>query len=212
MKRLIIIIFYFIFIYYSHSQSIFDSVKWIKDKKDDDIQLYYDENDISDLFYYKAVKIIKNVDAEILYEALTNFKEYPKIFPRTVFFNVIKVLGNNQYIIHSKADFTPLKKREYYINLNCKIITKDDGNKKYILQWKPVRDIKAYNNHDNKSIIAEIVYGRWIVEELGNNRVLVSVEYHNDWKLSGPKMIIHGFQKDATIGAIKNLLKYLDIE
>ena len=53
------------------------------------------------------------------------------------------------------------------------------------------------------------IYSRWIIKELGNNNVYISVEYHNDFEINAPVYIINAIEKKSTVKVIDNLLNYV---
>ena len=117
-------------------------------------------------------------------------------------------LNNNKYLFYSLINFSPLKNRDYFIELEYYSQKSTDGNNIYILKWTP------YDQADKFTVFYNIkrvktIYGRWIIKELDNNDVYISVEYYNDFEINAPAYIMNAIEKKSTAKAIDNLLNYI---
>jgi len=185
------------------SASVFDGILWIKDKgfRDLDLYYYFDGKDS----YYKAEKFLTGFSKERIVESLTNLENYSKIFPRTDIFEKKMDLGDSTYLVYTKIDFFPMKNRDYFIELKV-----EDSPDLTIISWIPSFERNAKDNIKDL-IRVERAYGRWIVKKLGGDKIFISVEYSNDWKLENiPSSFINSSMKNGTADALRNLLKYVD--
>ena len=185
----------------------FDNLNWKEEIKIKDTMIYSYKND-DNIISYKAETIIKNHDAKLLYNTLLDFKNYPYIFPRTVTFEKKSELNNNKFLIYSIMNFSPLKNRDYFIEVQyyAKKINNDENI--YIFQWEPYDEADKFESSNNMKRIKK-TYGRWTIKELKNNNVYISVEYHNDFEVNAPTKLLNSIKKKSTAKAIDNLLNYL---
>lgn len=185
---------------------IFDKVQWFKVDEKDEISLFISTDKEKRINFYKAEKVIKDNNAYKFFLALLDFDNYPKIFPRTEVFQKVKEVSENRYIIYSIIDFSPLKKRDYFILLEY-YIEKSQNDEKYILQWYPICENEEIKIENKNYVRVETVYGRWsIVKNI--EKIKISVEYYNDFKLNVPAAFRVPFEKESTIEALNNLISY----
>ena len=185
----------------------FDNFKWVKEKKFDDIKLYTYKN-VNTITSFKAETIIKNQDAKLLYDTLLDFKNYPYIFPRTITFEKKEQFANNKYLFYSLINFSPLMNRDYYIELEYYTQKLKNGNNIYILRWSPYNQSGKFAVYKNIRRV-KTIYGRWTIKELENNKLYISVEYHNDFEINAPASILNTVEKRSTVKAINNLLNFI---
>jgi hypothetical protein len=185
----------------------FDNLNWEKEKTIKNIIIYSFKNSDNNISY-KAETIIKNFNAELIYNTLLDFKNYPYIFPRTITFEKKSDLNNNKYLFYSIMNFSPFKNRDYFIEVEYYTKKIDNENNVYILQWGPYEEADKFKVSDDMKRIKKI-YSRWTVKKLKNNQTYISVEYHNDFEVNAPINILNSIKKNSTAKAIDNLLNYI---
>jgi hypothetical protein len=209
LKKLIINICLFIlFIFSLYSESIFNSIKWKMDYKENNITLYTNQDKDHKLNFYKAEIVLDISLEDNLYNNLIDFDKYHKIFPKIFIFKKVEQDSDNinSGIYYSLLNFSPLKNRGYYISVEY-YVENSISNKKYVVEWQPVTDFKQSYMVDENCIIVKLIYGRWQIIEM-DGKIKLSVEYYNDFEVVGPKEMIFNVEKMITISALKDLIKY----
>ncbi len=195
------------FIFFIHStmfsiETVFDSVQWNVESSVKDISLFY--NTDGKVSFFKAETIVDNLKSEEVIASLMDFKNYFDIFPKTYFFNPVKKYDDHRYIVYTKLDFFPLKKRDAFLDMSVNYLDKG-----ILLNWEPATEY-VFTDFAEDSVRAERIYGRWYVQELEDLKVKISVEYSNDWKVTNiPNSLLVSIQKTTTADALRNLLKYV---
>jgi hypothetical protein len=190
------------------SESIFDSVVWKKDSTQKNINLSYQKNKEDNLSFYKAEITLDISDGEIFFNNLLCFEKYPEIFPKML---VCRKINESSVPPHNGfyyfiLDFRPLKNRDYIVNSRY-FIEKNNNEKKYILEWFPVIDNSALVPENKSNMRVDFINGRWQIIEK-NGKIKISVEYYNDFKVIGPKVIVNKIEKYSVINAVRDLIKY----
>lgn len=184
------------------SESIFDSVQWVKEKEEQKITLYSQKTESGN--FYKAETITDFPNLDLLFALLTDYDEYVKIFPKTLIFAPVEEKGEAT-VVYSKVNFFPLKNRDYHILLSAK----KQENHCAVIAWQP--HIMPGNSGEKECVRVTKVYGRWIMKKLEDGKMYLSVEYHNDWKYTGiSSQVTDYFEKDITVDNLKTILKYAD--
>jgi hypothetical protein len=116
-------------------------------------------------------------------------------------------MEKNKYLVYSLLDFHPLKNRDYYIIFEFAANEKEN---EYFVEWYPAGE--EYKNtagvEPTKKIVrVKNIYGRWKIKN-ADNKIKVSVEYHNDFELNIPKQITASFEKKSTVEALNNLISH----
>jgi hypothetical protein len=211
MKKILLSFFLiFNFLLFNFSESIFDSVYWKKDFVEKNISLFFQNDSENKINFYKAEIVLDCAVGEIFYKSLTDFENYSKIFPKMIKFTKFENKPDiqNAGIYYCAINFRPLRNRHYFVDLyfNSDITAE---KKKYVVEWKPVDENRFYDFDDNKKyLLVRKVYGRWqIIEE--NGKTKISVEYYNDFGVVGPKGIVQKIEKDSTVNAVKDIVKYV---
>jgi hypothetical protein len=204
LRKIIILIFIFLNLFYIYSlETVFDNVKWQKISEVDGITLFIQENQNSKATFYKASKIINNAKINDIYNTLMDFDNYPEVFPKIIKFEKKSIINPDKFIIYSIVDFTPLKNRDYYVELTSNKITSENKTT-FIIEWHPAQTLFP-ENIKYKRVLN--INGRWTIKEGNDNNLIVSVEYFNDFEVSVLKSLIQNFEKKSTINAVKDLLK-----
>lgn len=207
--RYVILIFAFLFfITELDAYTVFDNCKWQGHKKNEMIDLYWIDKGYP--CFYKAETIVDGKYYDDIIGILTNFEKYPEVFSGTIKFDVLEK-KDNVFLIYCLINFFPLKNRDYLINAKYNEDTDDKNLKSWTLLWYPTGN--GYNAGkvlNDKFKHVKKVNGRWTVRMLDDNKLKISVEYHNDWEVDANKDIKISIEKTATVNALKNLLKHLD--
>ena len=113
MKTLLIFIIFTTSFLLCSQSNVFEKVAYSFDFQKDNIKLfsYMDEKP-----YYKAETILNDINSEDIVKIITDFENYPKIFKKTIKFEVVG-RENELYKIHSVLNFNPIKNRDYYIKM-----------------------------------------------------------------------------------------------
>jgi hypothetical protein len=188
------------------SKSIFNIVQWIKIKEKNNVILYMQNNKSDKINHYKSVRILNSNQGEKLYKNLMDFKNYSKIFPRTILYQKIKDISNGKYLMYCQANFKPFKNRDYYIILEYSI-TNENNKKEWVIEWYPVgaNQEKFLVKKDFKRV--EYLYGRWIILE-AYNKTKISVELFNNFVLPVSKGLAASSEKSSAIEMIDQIVKY----
>jgi len=208
MKKLYIFVFAILgFSLSCFGESIFDSVKWTKDYEDKGISLFYQYDEKANINFYKAETVINTKNGDKFFTNLIDFNKYPQIFPKIFVSKIVEDFTDTirSGIMYFDLNFCPFKNREYFVNY--KYFTEETSkSKRYVVEWWPISDKKFSDPAKNK-VRVNLIYGRWqIVETDGKTKI--SVEYYNDFKVNGPSIIVQKIEKESTVDAIKNLLKF----
>lgn len=206
-KYIILIILFYTFLLKADT-NLFYNINWSFEKKKSDIYLYLSKDNEKNLYYYKALTRVKNIEFDKIVNILSDFDNYSKIFPRTISFRPISTISENKFIIHSILNFFPYKNREYIVELtiNKKII---NGKRIYSLFWNPVESNDfLFNNKKNHQV--KNVYGMWHIEELENNEIKITFFSFNDWEIKAPQNFKIEFEKNGTINNVIDLLKQIN--
>lgn len=181
--------------------SIFDKVKWEYHSKRKKIKLFK----TSDRFY-KVETVLKynNIEDIVLY--LTTRESYLNIFPKTREYKKIKQLNKNKYLIYEVISFNPFKSRDCFIELEVNNI-----NNEWIIEWYPTKkEINQEREKNTDYIRVEDIYGRWVLKQVSNDNIYVSMEFFNDFKFRIPKVLLLNIEKEESFKILKDLKVYLD--
>jgi hypothetical protein len=204
LRKIIILTLIFLNIFFIYStETIFDNVNWEKVSEVDGITLYMQENKNSKATFYKASKIINNAKINDIFNTLMDLDNYPFIFHKIIKFEKKFIINPDKFIVYSILNFSPLKNRDYYVELTRnKMIF--DNKTTYIVEWHPTQTVYPENKNYKRAFN---INGRWILKEGNDNNIIVSVEYYNDFEIPALKSLIQNFEKISTINALKDLLK-----
>jgi len=180
------------------SNSIFDGVSWNYETTARNINLYIKETPLYEDNFYKAETIIDKFDGETLFNNLLKFNSYPSIFPKTIVFKPIKSIDKNKFLTYTQINFFPYKTRDYYIETEYSVNYYDKDKKIYIFEWKPTEDKINETNLDSKCVRVNKVFGRWMIKELDDGKVSISIEYHHNFKVDVSKKLREYFEKANT--------------
>lgn len=187
------------------SEGLFHNVNWKEDSTDNNVTLYYDYD--KETPYYRAETVIRGIDAKQLYTILQDFNNYPDIFPKTVNFDLVKRLSDEEVIIYTQLNFSPMKNRDYYLKFTANDLS-DSKSEFYRVAWSTFDD-SGYKFSENKNCVrVSLVNGVWEIRQLDDDNVYVSVSYHNDWEIPISRRILNKFEKIETAKALKDLIIY----
>ena len=182
-----------------------ENTGWNFDYEKNGIRLFVGNNIEEDLTGYKAETVIGDVTPGQVIDYIMNFDNYCIIFPKTLIFEPVEKINDNEYKIYAAINFFPAKNRDYFINLKT---YQKDG--KHIIEWRPSEKSDNYLHMKNKNYIhVEKVYGRWVVEAIDHNNIKVSAEFANDWQISISIPMVTSIEKQAAVNAVKDLKKYI---
>ena len=188
-------------------KSIFDDIVWHLEQTSGNVQLFIGKKSSDNkIYFYKAVTVVSEIKSRRLFENLIDFPNYPKIFPRTITFRISEQTSGNKFTIYSQVNMFPLKNRDYYIDLEYRVNNTEENKFEYIVEWKPSENKNKPININCLRI--NIVYGRWIVREIGDDKIQISVEYHNDFIVNILPLVLSNIEKKSTINALMNLIEY----
>jgi hypothetical protein len=203
-----LILMVFLFDSSINARSIFDSVKWEKDKEKKNISIYICKDLEKKLNYYKAETVLENIEGNVFFNNLLDLNNYPQIFPKIIFFKDAgpSLSADSSGICYFRLNFAPLKNRDYYANFRS---YKEESlsEKKYVIEWWPLSDNENSFEPESNFLRVKMVHSRWQITET-ENKIKISIEYYNDFKVIGPKPIIYAIEKDITFNALDDLIKY----
>lgn len=208
MKQILSFMFILCFICQIESEtSIFDKCEWKEHLLEDNIELYW--NTSSYPCFYKAETTINDSYYDDVLNTLLDFGNYKKIFPGTEKFDVLEKQGNS-FLIHCILNFFPLKNREYVI---CLKYFEQENNPSMLIEWNSVDNALARKFLNNKKYkLIKSVNGRWKIFKTSENKIMISLEYYNDWEIEADNDLMILLEKKSTITSMKNLLRYIGIE
>ncbi len=183
---------------------MFYNINWHFEKEKKGISLYIAIDPDTQVNYYKAQTVVKNISFDKIVKILSDFDNYNKFFPKTIIFKPIRVIGERRFIVYSLLNFFPYKNREYLVE--CCIQEEIVNDRKiFKLYWYPDTTNTEFNfNKKNHRI--KNVYGMWQIEELENSEVKITFFSFNDWEITAPRNIKVEFEKDGTINNVLDLL------
>lgn len=186
------------------SLSIFDTISWKKVSHKNDVTLYM--NNSRKIYFYKAETELNGADAEQIYDTLMHFEDYDEIFSEKFNLKRVKSMGERKLLLYAMLDISPMKIRDYYIELDY--LAAGDT---FMIEWYPASDAHPLHRDKKKYKRVKDIYGRWTIKKLPGGRVYISVEYHNDWKVFVSQDILSYFEKKNTREAIGKILEYVHV-
>jgi hypothetical protein len=185
-------------------KSFFDKVQWVQIKGKKEVILYMQKNKFEKINSYKAEKTLTSKNGEKIFNTIMDFDKYKKIFPRTLAYKKIKEISKNKYLVYSQINFSPYKNRDLYKIFEYSIDNKNNI-KEWTVEWSSVDSYKEKLPDVKEFVRVKEIYARWKILEI-NDKVKISVEYHNDYNLPVSKGLSEPFEKNAIIDALNKVI------
>jgi hypothetical protein len=183
--------------------SIFDNVNWQYHGARKNIKLFKTCDRL-----YKVETILNHNNIEDIVSYLTTRETYLKIFPKTKEYKKIKQLNKNKFIIYEIINFSPLKSRDCFFELEI-----NNYKNEYIIEWGPTKKKIKHKNFKNSDYIrVNDIYGRWKIKKIDNKSIYISIEFYSDFKIEIPTALLLSIEREESFKILKNLENFLNKE
>lgn len=182
--------------------SRFDEINWQLNVEKRGVKLYTGR----DNSFIKVEALYDFSDPQQVVNCLMDFDIYLQLYPKTLTFEPVARTEDETLLIYVVVNFFPMKNRAYMIKLKSY-----KESERYIIEWNPPQPGEFENRIPIVPDILNVekIQGRWIIEKRDEEKVFISIEMNNDWKIDLSRAIIFPVEREEAIKTVKSLTNYL---